>query len=138
MKRLLLLLLLAVVSVNLCAAPRLHRRPTRRIRRVHTVKPCRKPKVKYPSWKVVAAGGAAAGVVITSYKLSNGVEEGMKTVAKEQPAEFSNSISVLTWPLRWALLILICVSGWWFWRKYLRNKNNERKETPNADRSVEK
>ena len=131
------LLLLAVVSVNLCAAPRLHRRPTRRIRRIHTVKTCRKPKIQYPPWKVVAAGGAAAGVVITSYKVSNGVEEGMKTVAKEHPEEFSASLSVLTWPLRWALLILICVSGWWLWRKYLRNKNNERKETPNADRSVE-
>ena len=137
MKKILLLLLVAVVSVNLCAAPRLHRRPTRRIRRIHTVKTCRKPKIQYPSWKVVAAGGAAAGVVITSYKVSNGVEEGIKTVAKEHPEEFSNSLSVLTGPLRWGLLILMCVSGWWLWRKYLRNKNNERKETPNADRSVE-
>ena len=138
MKKLLLLLLLAVVSINLCAAPRLHRRPTRRIRRVHTVKPCRKPKVKYPSWKVVAAGGAAAGVVITSYKLSNGVEEGMKTVAKEHPEEFSASLSVLTWPLRWGLLILMIVSGWWLWRKFVGNMtNNQRKETHNEDRSVE-
>ena len=137
MKKLLLLLLLAVVSVNLCAAPRLHRRPTRRIRRIHTVKTCRKPKIQYPSWKVVAAGGAAAGVVVASYKVSNGVEEGMKTVAKEHPEEFTASLSVLTWPLRWGLLILMCVSGWWIWRKYMGNKNNERKETPNADRSVE-
>ena len=137
MKKILLLLLVAVVSVNLCAAPRLHRRPTRRIRRIHTVKTCRKPKIQYPSWKVVAAGGAAAGVVITSYKLSNGVEEGMKTVAKEHPAEFTSSLSVLSWPLRLGLLILLCALGWWLWRKYLGNKNNERKETPNADRSVE-
>ena len=75
--------------------------------------------------------------MIASYKVSNGVEEGMKTVAKDHPEEFSNSLSVLTWPLRWGLLILMCVSGWWLWRKYLRNKNNERKEIPNADRSVE-
>ena len=117
------LLLLAVVSVNLCAMPRHLRRPLRRIRRIHTVKVCRKLKIQYPPWKVVAAGGAAAGAVVASYKVSNGVEEGMKTVAKEHPEEFSDSLSVLTWPLRWALLILICVSGWWLWRKYLGNKN---------------
>ena len=137
MKKLPLLLLLAVVSINLCAAPRLHRRPPRRIRRPHPVKVCRKPKIQYPPWKVVAAGGAAAGVVIASYKVSNGVEEGMKTVVKEHPEAFTSSLSVLTWPLRWALLILMCISGWWLWRKYLGNKNNERKETPNADRNVE-
>ena len=125
MKKLLLLLLSAVVSINLCAAPRLHRRPTRRIRRIH------------PPWKVVAAGGAAAGAVLIAYKAGNGVEEGMKTVAKERPEEFSNSLSVFTWPLRWGLLILMCASGWWLWRKYLGNKINNRKENPNADRSVE-
>ena len=139
MKRLLLLLLLAVVSVNLCAAPRLHRRPARRLRRIHPVKVCRKPKIQYPPWKVVAAGGAAAGTVVVAYKVSNGVEEGMKTVAKEHPEEFSNSLSVLTWPLRWGLLILMIVSGWWLWRKFVGNTtNNQRKETPNEDRSLEK
>jgi hypothetical protein len=137
MKKLLLLLLAAAVSFNLCAEPWLHRRPPQRIRRTHPVKVCRKPKIQYPPWKVVAAGGAAAGTVIASYKVSNGLEEGIKTVAKEHPEEFSNSLSVLTGPLRWGLLILMCVSGWWLWRKYLGNKNNERKETPNADRSVE-
>ena len=123
MKRLLLLLLLALVSITIYAAPKFIRRPPRRIRRAHPVKVCRKPKVQYPPWKVVAAGGAAAGVAVASYKVSNGVEEGMKTVAKEHPEEFSNSLSVLTKPLRWGLLILMCVSGWWLWRKYLGNKN---------------
>ena len=137
MKRLLLLLLLTLVSVTICAMPRHLRRPLRRIRSIHPVKVCRNLKIQYPPWKVVAAGGAAAGAVVASYKVSNGVEEGMKTVAKEHPEEFSRSLSVLTWPLRWGLLILMCVSGWWLWRKYLGNKNNNRKETPNADRDVE-
>ena len=137
MKKLLLLLLTAAVSVNLCAAPVHHRRPPRRIRHSPPVKVCRKPKIQYPPWEVVAAGGAATGLVVASYKVSNGVEEGMKTVAKEHPEEFISSLSVLTWPLRWGLLILMIVSGWWLWRKYKGNKNNERKEIPNADRSVE-
>ena len=38
---------------------------------------------------------------------------------------------------RWALLIPICVSGWWLLRKFMVNKKNERKENKNADRSVE-
>ncbi len=134
MKKLLLLLLSAVVSVNLCAAPRMLHRPVRRTRHLRIVRPV---KIKYPSWKTIAAGGAAFGTVVVAYKVGNGVEEGMKTVAKEHPEEFTNSLSVLTWPLRWGLLILICVSGWWLWRKYLGNKNNNRKETPNANRSVE-
>ena len=139
MKKLLLLLLSAAVSVNLCAAPVLHRRPTKRIRHIHPVKVCRKPKIQYPPWEVVAAGGAATGVVVASYKVSNGVEEGMKTVAKEHPEEFIGSLSVLTWPLRWGLLILMIVSGWRLWRKFVGNmKNNQRKETHHEDRSVEK
>ena len=137
MKRLLSLLLSAAVSVTLCAAPVHHRRPPGRIRHNPPVKVCRKPKIQYPPWEVVAAGGAATGLVVASYKVSNGVEEGVKTVAKEHPEEFTNSLSVLTWPLRWGLLILMIVSGWWLWRKYVGNKNNVRKETPNANRSVE-
>ena len=128
MRKIILLLLLAVVSINLCAAPRFHRRPTKRIRRIHPVNVCRKSKIKYPPWQVVAAGGVATGTVIAAYKVSNGMEEGIKTVAKEQPEVFVENMSVLTLPLRWGLLILMCISGGWLWRK-LGNKNNERKET---------
>ena len=129
MRKLLLLLLSAVLAAGLYAAPELHRRPVRRIRRVHPVKVCRKPKIQYPSWKTIVASGAAAGTVIGAYKVSNGVEEGVKTVAKEHPEEFSKSLSVLTWPLRWGLLILMCASGWWLWRKFVgKTTNNQRKE----------
>ena len=57
-------------------------------------------------WKTVAAGGAAAGTVIAAYKVSDGVEEGIKTVAKEKPEVFADTLSVLTWPIRWGALIL--------------------------------
>ena len=137
MKKLLSLLLTAAVAVSLCAALVHHRRPPGRFRHSPPVKVCRKPKIQYPPWEVVAAGGAATGLVVASYKVSNGVEEGVKTVAKEHPEEFTNSLSVLTWPLRWGLLILMIVSGWWLWHKYQGNKNNLRKEIPNANRSVE-
>ena len=115
------LLMLLVVSINLCAMPRMPHRSVRRMKRIQIVRPV---KIKYPSWKTITAGGAAFGTVVMAYKVGNGVEEGMKTVAKEHPEEFSRSPSVLTWPLRWGLLILMCVSGWWLWRK-LGNKNNK-------------
>ena len=57
-------------------------------------------------WKTVAAGGAAAGTVIAAYKVSDGIEDGIKTVAKEKPEVVTESLSVLTWPLRWGALIL--------------------------------
>ena len=116
MKRTLSILLAATLCVTVCASP-LHRRPPRRIRRAPRI------RLRCPSWQTIAAGGAAAGTVITAYKVSNGVEEGVKTVAKEHPEEFFKSLSVLTWPLRWGLLILMIVSGWWLWRKFVeKNK----------------
>ena len=131
MKVLMSLLLPAALVLAVCAAPIHRHHPCRRIRRTPRV------KLRCPSWKTVAAGGAAAGTVIVAYKVSDGVQEGVKTVAKEHPEEFSNVLSVLTWPLRWGLLILMIVSGWWLWRKFMGNKNNQRKEPPNEDRSVE-
>ena len=130
MKALLSLLLAAVFGFTVCASPMHSHRPCRRIRRVPRI------RLRCPSWQTIAAGGAAAGTVITAYKVSDGVEEGIKTVAKEHPEEFANSLSVLTWPLRWGLLILMIVSGWWLWRKFV-GKNNQGKEIPNEDRNVE-
>ena len=73
-------------------------------------------------WKTVAAGGAAVGTVIAAYKVSNGVEEGMKIAAKEKPEAFTDSLSVLTWPIRWGALILFLVSGCWITKKWLEHK----------------
>ena len=71
----------------------------------HRVAMPHKTEVVVP-WKTVAAGGAAAGTVIAAYKVSDGVEEGIKTVAKEKPEVFADTLSVLTWPIRWGALIL--------------------------------
>ena len=129
MKRTLSILLAAALCITVCASP-LYRRPPRRIRRTPRI------RLRCPSWKTIAAGGAAAGTVIAAYKVSDGVQEGLKTTAEKHPEAFAENLSILTWPLRWALLILMCVSGWWLWRKFV-GKNNQGKETPNEDRSVE-
>ena len=69
------------------------------------------------SWKNIAAGGAAAGTVIAAYKVSNGVEEGMKTVAKEKPEVFSDTIRDLTRPFHWMLGLALIATGVYAYRK---------------------
>lgn len=73
-------------------------------------------------WKTVAAGGAAAGTVIAAYKVSDGIEDGIRTVAKEKPEVFADTLSVLTWPIRWTAFILFLLSGCWIWKKWLEHK----------------
>ena len=118
-----LALVLAVLSVvTFAATPNIHR-PHR-----HASTP-RKTEIVVP-WKTVAAGGAAAGTVIAAYKVSDGVEDGIKTVAKEKPEVFADTLSVLTWPIRWAAFVLFLLSGCWIAKKLLELKTtSNRKDT---------
>jgi len=112
-----LVLLLSIVTVLGSAMPA--RRPFRK-----PLKPAR-VEMRHPvSWKTIAAGGAAAGTVIAAYKISDGVEDGMKIAAKEEPEAFADSLSVLTWPVRWAAFILFLISGCWLWKKWLEHETN--------------
>ena len=111
----LLALFLALLSViAFSATPNIHR-PHRR------VSAPRKTQIVVP-WKAVAAGGAAAGTVIAAYKVSDGVEEGIKTVAKEKPEVFADTLSVLNWPIRWAAFVLFLLSGCWIAKRLLEHK----------------
>ena len=114
MKSFLTLVLAVLCVVTFAATPNIHR-PHRR------VSAPRKTQIVVP-WKTVAAGGAAAGTVIAAYKVSDGIEEGIKTVAKEKPEVFADSLSVLTWPVRWTAFILFLISGCWITKKLLELK----------------
>ena len=103
--------LLSALTLTASAAPHRVHRP-RRHRSVKTLEVVRKVP-----WQTVAAGGVAAGTVIAAYKISDGVEDGLKTVAEEKPEAFTDSLSVLTWPLRWAVLITLLCSGYFIWRR---------------------
>ena len=109
-------LLLAVLSVvTFAATPNTHRSHRR-------ASAPRKTEIVVP-WKTVVAGGAAAGTIITAYKVSDGVEEGIKTVAKEKPEVFAETLSVLTWPIRWAALVLFLVVYYWILRALIRRSS---------------
>ena len=114
MKWLLALFLALLSVVAFAATPNIHR-PRR------SVSTPRKTSIVVP-WKTVAAGGAAAGTIIAAYKVSDGVEEGIKTVAKEKPEAFTDSLSVLIWPVRVAAFVLFLVSGCWITKKLLELK----------------
>ena len=122
MKWLLALFLSLLSVVAYSATPNIHR-PHRR------VSAPRKTQIVVP-WKTVAAGGAAAGTVIAAYKVSDGVEDGIRTVAKEKPEVFADTLSVLNWPVRWAAFVLFLLSGCWITKKLLELKTTaNRKDT---------
>ena len=104
--KLILAVILSALSIIASAAPHRVHRP-RRHRPVKTIEVVRKVP-----WQTVAAG-----TVIAAYKISDGVEDGLKTVAEEKPEAFTDSLSVLTWPLRWAVLIALLCSGYFIWRR---------------------
>ena len=116
--KLILAAILSALSIIASAAPHRVHRPRVRHRPVKTIEVVRKVP-----WQTVAAGGVAAGTVIAAYKISDGVEDGLKTVAEEKPEAFTDSLSVLTWPLRWAVLIALLCSGYFVWRKITKYLN---------------
>ena len=119
MKSLLILFLGVLSLVAFSATPNIHR-PHRR------VSTPRKTEIAVP-WKTVAAGGAVAGTVVAAYKISDGVEEGIKTVAKENPEVFVDTLSALTWPIRWAVLILFLLVYCWIWKFFIHKTTNSSK-----------
>ena len=116
--KLLIAAILSALTLFASAAP--HRKYLPRHRPARTMEVVRKVP-----WQTVAAGGVAAGTVIAAYKISDGVEDGLKTVAQEKPEAFTDSLSVLTWPLRWAVLIALLCSGYFIWRRIKKYFNTK-------------
>ena len=113
------ILILFLTLITAFASATSMRRPYRK-----PLKPARVETTHPISWKSVAAGGAAVGTVIAAYKISDGVEDGMKIAAKEKPEAFADSLSVLTWPVRWAAMIFFLISGCWITKKWLEHKTS--------------
>ena len=110
-----LILFLALLCVVTSAS--IHQHPRTR----HPASVPRKTEIVVP-WKTVAAGGAATGTVIAAYKVSDGIEDGIRTVAKEKPEVFANALSMLTWPIRLAAFVFFLISGFWVWKKWTENE----------------
>ena len=50
-----------------------------------------------------------------------------KTVANEKPEVFADTLSVLTWPVRWAVLILFLLAYCWIWKIFIHKTTNSSK-----------
>lgn len=57
------------------------------------------PLVGKETWKPIVAAGAAGAALVASYKLSDGMEDGLRTAAKEDPKAFMGSVNWLVTPL---------------------------------------
>ena len=89
--------------------PVVTKRPVNTTHPVETTRPVEKDNPV--SWKTIAAGGAATGTVVAAYKLSDGVEEGMKTAAEKAPVTFLSSVTLSSIILPVILVIGIPLAG---------------------------
>ena len=83
----LLVLLLAIITAFVSAAPIRH--PYRK-----PLKPAHVEATHLVSWKTIAAGGAAAGAVTACYKISDGVQDGLKISAERAPTSFLGAFTL--------------------------------------------
>ena len=80
------------------------------------------------SWKQIMAGGLSAAAITTAYQISDGIQNGLTTVAESSPETFhktaSHTIDRLTQPIVIpATLLGIGLAGIWLFRYYCRTRN---------------
>ena len=78
------------------------------------------------SAKNIMAGGVAVGAVVAAHEVADGVQTGLITVAEKNPQAFSDSLSVLSAPIRYLLYAAILFAVVWLcrlWRTYKKFKN---------------
>lgn len=61
------------------------------------------------NWKQIMAAGLSTGAVIAAYKVSDGVEAGLETVAANHPEAFADTVTAILSPFRWGLLALLAI-----------------------------
>ena len=128
MKTCLAVLMMALALTVALAAPQHHHHRIRRHHSSHRISRIHDPV----SWKTIAAGGAAAGTVVAAYKISDGVEEGMKTVAREKPEAFANILTPFSWPLHIITVAGLVYAGYRIWRWH------KTRQKPPTERNLEK
>ncbi len=93
------------------------------------------------SWKHIAAAGLSAATITAAYKVSDGVEEGLETLAEKHPETFKDYLVTVSAPLIWGIgAVLFAIPAVWVGKKCWRmcrgkrgeqaNKRDEKNETP--------
>lgn len=121
MKKLLILLLLGCMFGVSAAGPRYHRHP-----RSHHRPPQRVSIVRKVPWQTVAAGGAAAGAIVAAYKISNGVESGLKSSAQSRPDLFLQYVNPWSLPFKLLLGGGIVIVLYYLFRKGVTHETSQK------------
>lgn len=87
------------------------------------------------NWKTIMAGGLTASMLMGTYKVTDGIETGLKTVAEKEPNQFVRIVENVFSPLRWVLFAVCFVLlappvfhlGKWSYR-YWMNRKKEKTE----------
>jgi len=74
-------------------------------------------QLPHVSGKTILAGGAAAGTIIAAYKVSNGIEKSLTTIAKDAPETFPATARTVAAPFYLGGFILILCVGYGLLRK---------------------
>jgi len=61
------------------------------------------------NWKQIMATGLSVAAVTAAYKVSDGIQEGTKIVAKDHPETFKDVVSNLSAPVRYGLYALFAI-----------------------------
>lgn len=66
--------------------------------------------LKHLDWKHIASAGLSTAAIVSAYKLSNGIEDGLKTTAEEHPETFKEIVNNLLAPISFGMWLLIAAA----------------------------
>lgn len=61
------------------------------------------------NWKNIMAAGLSAAMITGAYKVTDGIEDGLKIVAEKEPEKFVDAINNVVSPVRWILFVVCFV-----------------------------
>lgn len=94
--------------------------------------------LKALDWKKIGAIGISTASIVGAYKLGSGVEEGLVTLAKNNPEAFATVLSDGIAPFRWLLFAMLVLVLWplinflWKWSKITLFKSKPGQEKDNT------
>lgn len=77
--------------------------------------------LKALDWKKIGAIGISSAAIVGAYKMGCGVEEGLVTLAKNNPEAFATVLSDGIAPFKWLIFALLLLTLWplvkWLWKR---------------------
>ena len=95
-------------------------------------------------WKKIGTIGISTAAIVGAYKLGSGVEEGLVTLAKNNPEAFATVLSDGIAPFKWLLFVMLLLVLWplinllWKWSQNTLCKNKPGKEKENTSPEPQK